>query len=151
VDDVDITTAGLAYHDGTQWLPAADADGNVFAGGEGWLVPGSRVNHTETRPALIEVRVYHFSGVQAVIGGSGTTEEEEKPPGHDGSGVTVYASCFINTVAGDADFEIFELIGFLAFIGVLLYLTPVPCGRSRHRGRWVFLLTADERRHPQTF
>jgi hypothetical protein len=94
---------------------------------------------------------YHFSGVQAVIGGSGTTEEEEKPPGHDGSGVTVYASCFINTVAGDADFEIFELIGFLAFIGVLLYLTPVPCGRSRHRGRWVFLLTADERRHPQTF
>jgi hypothetical protein len=55
--DVDITAAGLAYHDGTQWLPAADAEGNVLEGGEGWLVPGSRVNHTETHPALIEVQV----------------------------------------------------------------------------------------------
>ncbi len=114
MDDVGITTAGLAYHDGTQWLPAADADGNVLAGGEGWLVPGSRVNHTDSRPALIEVRVYHFSGVQAVIGGSGTTEEEEKPP-HHGSGAVVYATCFINTTAaGGADF------GFVAFIWVII-------------------------------
>jgi hypothetical protein len=133
VDDVDITTAGLAYHDGTQWLPAADADGNVFAGGEGWLVSGSRVNHTETRPALIEVQVYHFSGVQAVIGGSGTTEEEEKPPGHDGSGVTVYASCFINTTAGGADFGgLGALIGVIV-IGLLLYFTL----RNEYREVWL--------------
>jgi hypothetical protein len=98
-------------------------------------VPGSRVNHTDSRPALIEVRVYHFSGIQAVIGGSGTTEEEEKPPSHDGSGVTVYANCFINTTAGGADFGIFARIGFLVFIGVLFYLTPAPSGRSRRRGR----------------
>ena len=129
VDDVDITTAGLAYHDGTQWLPAADADGNVLAGGEGWLVPGSRVNHTDSRPALIEVQVYHFSGVQAVV--FGTKEEEEKPPDHDGSGVVVFASCFINSAAAGAGFGIFELIGFLVFIGVLFYLTPASCGRSR--------------------
>jgi hypothetical protein len=45
--------------------------------------------------------VYHFSGVQAVV--SGTTEEEEKPPIHDDSGTFVYISCFINTVAGEAD------------------------------------------------
>jgi hypothetical protein len=109
---VDITSAGLAYHDGTQWLPAADADGNVFAGGEGWLVPGSRVNHMDSRPALIEVQVYHFSGVQAVV--VGTTEEEEKPPNHDGSGAVVYASCFLNSAAGGADF------GFVAFIGVII-------------------------------
>ena len=134
-EEADISLVGLAYHDGTQWLPAADADGNVLAGGEGWLVPGSRVNHTDSRPALIEVRVYHFSGVQAVIGGSGTTEEEEKPPSHDGSGVTVYANCFIHSVAGDTDFRIFELIGFIVLLGVLFYITPAPCGRSRRRGR----------------
>jgi hypothetical protein len=75
------------------------------------LVPGSRVNHTETRPALIEVQVYHFSGVQAVVGG--TTEEEEKPPIHDGSGSYVYASCFINATAEGADFVFAALIGIV--------------------------------------
>jgi hypothetical protein len=134
-DDVDITSAGLAYHDGTQWLPAADADGNVLAGGEGWLVPGSRVNHLDSQPALIEVQVHHFSGVQAVVGGSGTTEEEEKPPKHDGSGAVVYASCFINSAAGGADFGFSETIGFIVLLGVIFCLRPAPFGRSRRRGR----------------
>jgi hypothetical protein len=118
-DDVDVTAAGLAYHDGTQWLPAVDADGKVLAGGEGWLVPGSRVNHTETHPALIEVQVYHFSGVQAVIGG--TEEEEEKPPDHDHSGTVVYISCFINTVAAEADVAwIVTLIGGIVVVFLIL-------------------------------
>jgi hypothetical protein len=65
--EVDIFSVGLAYHDGTQWLPAADAAGNVLPGGEGWMVPGSRVNHTDTDPALIEVQVYHFSSTQTVF------------------------------------------------------------------------------------
>jgi hypothetical protein len=113
--DVDITAAGLAYHDGTQWLPAADAEGNVLEGGEGWLVPGSRVNHTETYPALIEVQVYHFSAIQAVVGG--TEEEEEKPSDHDGTGTFVYMSCFIHTVAAEADVRWFvALIGLMIFI-----------------------------------
>jgi hypothetical protein len=130
-EEADIFSVGLAYHDGTQWLSAVDADGNVLAGGEGWMVPGSRVDHTDSRPALIEVQVYHFSGVQAVVGE--TTEEEEKPPCH-GSGSCVYASCFIYSTAGDADIGIFERIGFLVFIGVLFYLTPAACGRSRRSG-----------------
>jgi hypothetical protein len=29
------------------------------------MVPDSRVNHNETDPATIEIRVYHFSGAQA--------------------------------------------------------------------------------------
>jgi hypothetical protein len=121
-DDMDITVAGLAYHDGTQWLPAADAEGNVLAGGEGWLVPGSRVNHTETDPALIEVQVYHFSAVQAVV--FGTTEEEEKPPDHDhdGSGVIIYANCFINSTAEGADFGFAALIGIVV-AGLLAYFS----------------------------
>jgi hypothetical protein len=121
-DDVDITAAGLAYHDGTQWLPAADAEGNVLSGGQGWLVPGSRVNHTETDPALIEVQVYHFSAVQAVI--VGTAEEEEKPPDHDhdGSGLIIYASCFINSTAEGADFRHAALIGIVV-AGLLAYFS----------------------------
>jgi len=102
-DDVDIADAGLAYYDGTQWLQAADADGNVLAGGEGWLVPGSRINHRETRPALIEVQVHHFSGVQAVAFTGGLTEDEENK-NDSGTRVVIFASCFINAVAGSADF-----------------------------------------------
>jgi hypothetical protein len=126
---VDITTAGLAYHDGTQWLPAADADGNIFAGGEGWLVPGSRVNHAETNPALIEVQVYHFSGAQAVV--FGTTEEEEKPPihDHDGSGVIIYANCFINSVNEETGFGFPDAIGFI-IAGLSIYFAQSFKGRK---------------------
>jgi len=101
-DDVDVAAAGLAYHDGTQWLLAADADGNVLAGGEGWLVPGSMIKHRETRPALIEVQVHHFSGVQAVVFTGGLTEDEENKD-DSGTRVVIFASCFINSAAGGAD------------------------------------------------
>ena len=106
-DDVDVAAAGLAYHDGTQWLLAADADGNVLAGGEGGLVSGSRINHRETRPALIEVQVHHFSGVQAVVFTGGLTEDEENK-NDSGTRVVIFASCFINSAAGGAD------VGWLA-------------------------------------
>ena len=105
--DMDITTAGLAYHDGTQWLAAADADGNVLAGGEGWLVPGSRVNHTGTRPELIEVKVYHFSGTGTVVFArfDGTTAEDTTTGRRSGSHATVNIECFINSVNGAEDFN----------------------------------------------
>ena len=119
-DDADIETLGLAYHDGTQWLPAADAHGNVLAGGEGWLVPDSRVNHTETNPALIEVQVYHFSAAQAIV--VAATEEEEHPPGHGGSGAVIFISCFINSVNEDADFGFAVLIGIVV-AGLLVYFS----------------------------
>jgi hypothetical protein len=37
----------------------------VQAGGEGWMVPGSRVNHNLGSPSTIEIQVFHFTGVQA--------------------------------------------------------------------------------------
>ena len=118
-EEADIFSVGLAYHDGTQWLSAVDAEGNVLAAGEGWMVPGSRVDHTDSRPALIEVQVYHFSGVQTVV--SETTEEEEEPPIHDGSGAVVFISCFINSAAEGADFALAVVIGIIA-VGLLVCL-----------------------------
>jgi len=68
-----------------------------------------------------------------VVGGSGTTEEEEKPPDHDESGLIVYANCFINTTAGGADFGgLAALIGVIV-IGLLLYFTL----RSEYREVWL--------------
>jgi len=122
-NDVDMTTAGLAYHDGTQWMPAADTDGNVLAGGEGWLVPGSRVNHTEIRPALIEVQVYHFSAAQAVVFARfGDPIEDDTTTRRSGSNVTVNADCFINSSGGGADFGFAALFGVI-IAGLLIYFT----------------------------
>ena len=102
-EDMDIRSVGLAYYDGTQWLPAADATGNVLAGGEGWMVPGSRVNHAASSPALIEVQVYHFSGTQTVVFASFSgTREEDRPPGESRSGAVVFMSCFVDSVSFDS-------------------------------------------------
>jgi hypothetical protein len=99
-EDADIRTVGLAYHDGTQWMPAVDAEGNVLPAAEGWMVPGSRVDHPGSSPPLIELQVHHFSAAQAVVFGTfdGTGDKEEDKD-HSGSNVTVYASCFINSAA----------------------------------------------------
>ncbi|MGD2100559.1 MAG: hypothetical protein PVG35_23535, partial [Desulfobacterales bacterium] len=89
--DVDIKKVGLAYYDGTRWLPAADADGGVLPGGEGWMMPGSRINHEDASPPMIEVQVYHFSAAQAAIiapSGDPVNEDEDKPPSNN-SGANV--------------------------------------------------------------
>jgi hypothetical protein len=130
--EVDIFSVGLAYHDGTQWLPAADAAGNVLPGGEGWMVPGSRVNHTDTDPALIEVQVYHFSSTQTVFfaafSGSG---EEEIPIDERRSGATVVVSCFVDSVSAGSEtvFWLILVIGVSPIV-VLFALSP-----QRRRGR----------------
>lgn len=99
-EDADIRSVGLAYHDGTQWMPAADADGNVLSAAEGWMVPGSRVNHEQSSPPLIELQVHHFSGAQAVVFTTfdGTVDEEQHKDDTDGANVVVFASCFINSI-----------------------------------------------------
>ena len=132
-DDVDIAAAGLAYYDGTGWLIAADADGNVLAGGEGWMVPGSRIDHRETHPALIEVQVHHFSGAEAVIIIGGTEDEQKPPPDDNGSQVVVFANCFIKSAAGDAN------LGWLAaLIGVIVvFLVAYFTLRTRRRTYYV--------------
>ncbi|MEJ2170803.1 MAG: fibronectin type III domain-containing protein [Desulfobacterales bacterium] len=72
----DVTELNVYYYDASSWALACDAAGDVQPGGDGWMVPGSRVDHNETDPATIEIRAYHFSGAQAgsfsaVSGGSG--------------------------------------------------------------------------------
>ena len=99
-EGVGIHSVGLAYHDGTQWIAAADADGNILSGAEGWLVPGSRVNHEQSSPPLIEVQVYHFSAAQAVVFTSfdGNRDEEQDKDQNGNANVVVFASCFINSL-----------------------------------------------------
>jgi hypothetical protein len=99
-ENADIRSVGLAYHDGTQWVPAVDAEGNTLSGAEGWLVPGSRVNHEQSSPPVIEVQVYHFSAAQAVVFTSpdATRDEEQDKDQNGGANVVVFASCFISSL-----------------------------------------------------
>jgi hypothetical protein len=121
--DVDIKKAGLVYFDGTQWLSAADADGSVLPGGHGWIVPGSRINHEESIPPVIEVQVYHFSAAQAaVFARFGDPVVDDKPPPSQRSGANVFISCFITTAGSAASFH---LVGFAGLIGILGFLLRV--------------------------
>jgi uncharacterized repeat protein (TIGR01451 family) len=70
-----ITQALIYLYDGAMWVLACDGAGNLATGGEGWMVPGSRVNHPETTPPTIEIQVYHFTGVQTAI-----MEDAQAPP-----------------------------------------------------------------------
>jgi subtilisin family serine protease len=56
----DVSGLSVYYFNGSTWVRACDAAGNVLAGGDGWMVPGSRVNHNETNAPTIEIQVYHF-------------------------------------------------------------------------------------------
>jgi hypothetical protein len=59
----DVSNLSVYLFNGTDYVLACDAAGHVKA--EGWMVPGSRVNHPETSPPSIEIQVHHFTGVQA--------------------------------------------------------------------------------------
>lgn len=90
----DVSALWIYYYDGGTWVPACDSAGNVLAGGEGWMVRGSRINHDYNKetgtPACIEIQVYHFSAAvagQALSAGGGEAE-------------TGGGSCFISSLGG---------------------------------------------------
>jgi hypothetical protein len=108
----DVSSLNIYYYNGSSWALACDAAGNVQAGGDGWMVLGSRVDHNETVPATIEIRVYHFSGAQAGLfsGVSG---------GSSGGG----GGCFISSTAYDPLIKhlIFYLVFNLVLVGLGIY------------------------------
>jgi hypothetical protein len=61
----DVSELCIMYYDGEEWVAACDENGEILPGGDGWMVPGSRVNHDNGTPSTIEIQVYHFSAVQA--------------------------------------------------------------------------------------
>jgi hypothetical protein len=95
----DVSNFSVALYDGENWVVACDANGNVLPAGDGWMVPGSRVNYNNGFPPSIELQVYHFSGVQAAVvtGGSSSLAAAGADGGGGGGG------CFIATVGKDMD------------------------------------------------
>jgi hypothetical protein len=60
------------FYNGKEWILACDENGGILPGGEGWMVPGSRIDYINGDPSTIEIQVYHFSAVQAAVNASTT-------------------------------------------------------------------------------
>jgi hypothetical protein len=129
-DGIDISEIGIYYNNGVEWQPACDKYGDLLPGGEGWMVPGSRVDHPETSPPLIEIQVYHFSAAQGgiVYVSSGATSAAAKFDGGGSGG----ASCFVDTATTNAK-PAFGLLALLWLIGVLGLFPAVIVVRSFKR------------------
>ena len=107
-----VSGLNVYYYDGNSWVLAIDAAGIVRSGGVGLVVPGSRVNHNNTDPAAIEIRVYHFSGYQA-----GAASSSSGGGGGGGGG------CFITTASSGSMLShlIFYALFNLALAGLGIY------------------------------
>jgi hypothetical protein len=97
----DVSSLSVYFFNGTNWSMACDADGMIQPGAEGWMVPGSRVNHNDPNLSHIEIQVYHFSAIQ-----SGTSVSSSgSPSGGEDDGGEVVSSCFIATAAFGSEKE----------------------------------------------
>ncbi len=92
-----VSQLAIYVHKGGEWVRACDNKGRVRPGGEGWMVPGSRVDHDEANPPTIELKAYHFSAVQAA--------DDPGDPGDPGfpslKGAETGGGCFISTLFHD--------------------------------------------------
>jgi hypothetical protein len=98
----DVSNLSVYFFNGEDYVLACDAGGHVQPDAAGWMVSGSRVDHPESSPASIELRVYHFTGVQAGLARSsddidGDTAEAAAPSGASSGGDG--GGCFIATAA----------------------------------------------------
>jgi hypothetical protein len=89
----DVSELSVFLYNGKEWVLACDDQGNVTLNGEGWMVPGSRVDHNfadnpMNDPSTIEIKVYHFSGAQAA----------QVTTALDGSELDAGQGCFVSTV-----------------------------------------------------
>jgi hypothetical protein len=89
----DVSDLSIFLFNGQEWVLACDAKGNLMPDGEGWMVPGSRVNHNfadnpMNDPSTIEIWVYHFSGAQAA----------EVTTAVDVSAADAGQGCFVSTI-----------------------------------------------------
>ena len=68
----DVSDLYVMFYNGEEWVTGCDGNGEILPGGEGWMVPGSRVIHNNGAPSTIEIKVYHFSAVQAAVDATAT-------------------------------------------------------------------------------
>jgi hypothetical protein len=99
----DVSHQAVYVYKGGRWVVGCDGKGRVRPGGEGWIVPGSRVDHDETDVPTIEIKVYHFSAIQAADdpGDEGLPDPSLSDPSLPSlSAAETGGGCFISILAG---------------------------------------------------
>jgi hypothetical protein len=90
----DVSKINIYVYNGREWQLALSGS-SVQEGGYGWVVPRSRINNNYGSSSSIEIKVYHFSGVQA-----GIVDTSVRPSGDSGSSPDEdVANCFLDTVS----------------------------------------------------
>jgi hypothetical protein len=118
----DVSILSVYMYNGTVWVEACDAAGNVLPGGKNWVVDGSRENDNTRTPPIIAIKVYHFTGVQA---GAAIKAEDAAAPTTPGAATGLGGGgggggCFVETAGrGFKGISLFALaVGLLAAISV---------------------------------
>ena len=81
------------------WVRACDNKGEVQPDGEAWMLPGSRVNHNNGNPSTIEIKIYHFSAVQAKPDDDFSSPPPDPSPSISDNAAETGGGCFIATAA----------------------------------------------------
>ncbi|MDY6951851.1 MAG: fibronectin type III domain-containing protein, partial [Thermodesulfobacteriota bacterium] len=87
-DTNNVPDLAVYFFNGVSWQLACDPNGSVTPEAEAWMVPGSRVNHSDANPPRVEIKAYHFTSVQAGY-------PDGSPSGDSGGG----GGCFVATAA----------------------------------------------------
>lgn len=70
-DETNVSDLDLYLYDGQEWVLACNAAGTVQTGGNGWMVPGSRVNHNSSTPDITPstIEIKALKGAQTHVEG----------------------------------------------------------------------------------
>jgi hypothetical protein len=113
----DVKALSIYLFDGTEWVHAVSSYNNggvIQPGGEGWVVPGSLTYDDTSNPPVLEIQVYHFSGIQAgfVSGASVAVVGLDDAGGGGG--------CFIDTISDGAPLLVSgKNLGYMWFLTLL--------------------------------
>ena len=123
----DVKDMNVFLYDGSEWVYAISSyntGGVIQPGGEDWVVPGSLTYDDASSPSVLEIQVYHFSGIQAGLF-SGL-------PVVILSDIEAGGGCFIDTIRPSASILPFQKsTGYVSVFFVLALM--VALWRKRRR------------------
>jgi hypothetical protein len=97
----DVSSLSVYLYNGTDWVAACGADGNILPGGDGCVVPNSRGNNDpDADQPNISIKMYHFTGVQA-----GKASSPAPTPTGGGGGGGGGGGCLVVTAAFGSPME----------------------------------------------
>jgi hypothetical protein len=112
----DVKDVSIYLYDGVEWVYAVSSyntGGVVQPGGDGWVVPGTLDYDDTGATTILEVQVYHFSGIQAgLFSGLPLISIEDRE---------VTGGCFIDTMnSGASSFQ--KSTGYVSLLFVFALL-----------------------------